>query len=181
MAFAHGVEPRCPFLSPAVVEHAATLPPDFHLAADGMEKRLLKQAFGSFVPPAIIARPKQPYRAPGSTCFVKHAGRFVDWVEDRLARRVLETIEPLDVDRVERFIDKMRHTPSERISAREEQAFLLLVSLLELDRQFVQGAGREFVGPPPPLRRAVICTHDDDPGVDTIPPSTSPGTAREWP
>ncbi len=172
MAFAHGVEPRCPFLSPALVAHAATLPVDTHLSADGVEKRLLKEAFGPSLPREIVARPKQPYRAPGTACFFdrKQQGtaRFVDWVEERLSPHALEEMAPIQTTHALRFIDKIRSTPPTQISAREDQAFLLLLSLSELDRQYVRGKGEDFVGPSPPLKVATIFPDDGDSSVDAV-------------
>lgn len=169
MAFAHGVEPRCPFLSLAVVDHAATLPIEYHLSGDGIEKRLLKQAFGSALPPEILARPKQPYRTPGTACFFDSRatgrGRFVEWVEERLAPRTLETIAPLQVSHAQQFIDKIRMTAPSQISAREDQAFLLLLSLSELNRQFVQKKQIEPVGLLP-LCVATVFSDDDSTGIE---------------
>src|SRR5690606_26343092 len=86
MAFAHGVEPRCPFLSTALVSYAAQLPERYLLSDDGDEKHLLKHAFADALPRAITAKPKQPYRAPDAASFRDPAdpSRFRDWVEELL-------------------------------------------------------------------------------------------------
>lgn len=69
MAMAHGVEGRFPYLDHRVVEFAAGLPPEMKL--NGLEeKRILRRAGQALLPPEVSARPKQPYRAPDSECFI---------------------------------------------------------------------------------------------------------------
>lgn len=68
MAMAHGVEGRFPFLDHRLVEWAAALPP--RLKMRGLcEKYVLKRAARGLVPEGIVARSKQPYRAPECTSF----------------------------------------------------------------------------------------------------------------
>lgn len=143
MAFAHGVEPRCPFLSPALVEYAASLPEHYLLSEAGDEKHLLKRAFGDALPPEIVRRPKQPYRAPDATSFRDPSDptRFVPWVEELLSESHLRTVEPVDLGAAQRFLDKLRRTPKDAVSPREDQAFVLLLSLASLDRRLVKGGG----------------------------------------
>jgi asparagine synthase (glutamine-hydrolysing) len=68
MAMAHSVEGRYPFLDYRVVEFAAKLPVNLKLKVLD-EKYLLKRACQGLVPASILARRKQPYRAPDSRCF----------------------------------------------------------------------------------------------------------------
>ena len=68
MAMAHSVEGRYPFLDHRVLEFAAKLPPALKLKVLN-EKYLLKRACKDLVPPSILKRRKQPYRAPDSQCF----------------------------------------------------------------------------------------------------------------
>ena len=63
MAMAHSVEGRYPFLDHRVVEFASKLSPTLKMKVLN-EKYLLKQAASGLVPPAILRRRKQPYRAP---------------------------------------------------------------------------------------------------------------------
>jgi len=68
MAMAHSVEGRYPFLDYRVVEFAAKLP--VHLKMKVLnEKYLLKLACQGLIPGSILARRKQPYRAPDGRCF----------------------------------------------------------------------------------------------------------------
>lgn len=76
MAMAHGIEGRFPFLDHRLVEFAAKLPPQLKLR--GLtEKPLLRDMAAKLLPPAIQARPKQPYRAPDSASFLGTAGKAV--------------------------------------------------------------------------------------------------------
>jgi len=160
MAFAHGVEPRCPFLSSEVVAHAARLPERFLLSPEDDEKHLLKHAFRAALPPAITGKPKQPYRAPDAASFRVPADseRFSPWVEDVLSERSLRDVAPLDIETALRFVAKLRHTPREAVSPREDQAFVLLLSLAVLDRQFVRRLGVPAPARRPPLVRAIDLT-----------------------
>jgi len=73
MAMAHAVEGRFPFLDYRVAEFAAALPT--RLKMRGLdEKHVLKRAAAGLVPPAVLARSKQPYRAPEAKCFVRPLG-----------------------------------------------------------------------------------------------------------
>jgi asparagine synthase (glutamine-hydrolysing) len=68
VSLAHAVEGRFPFLDHRLAEFAATIPP--RLKMNGLnEKYLLKLALGELVPPTIVKRTKQPYRAPDSASF----------------------------------------------------------------------------------------------------------------
>ena len=68
MLMAHGVEGRFPFLDHHVIALANSLPPRYKLRVLE-EKYVLKQAARGIVPDEIIARPKQPYRAPDASSF----------------------------------------------------------------------------------------------------------------
>ena len=153
MLFAHGVEPRCPFLSPRLVDYLATLPETYLLSPADEEKRLLKQMFRNDVPAAVLQRPKQPYLAPDASSFLQadDRGRFPDWVEDLLDERALRRIEPVSVEHAMGLVRKVRTTAPANISPREDQAFVLLLSLALLDRQFIRRVDAPPRREPPPL------------------------------
>jgi asparagine synthase (glutamine-hydrolysing) len=69
MLLANSVEGRFPFLDADVVAAANALP-DEHKLKVLDEKHVLKRAARGLVPAAILARKKQPYRAPDGLCFV---------------------------------------------------------------------------------------------------------------
>ena len=69
----HSVEGRFPFLDYRVVEYACSLPPQHRLNVL-RDKFILRQAANSLIPPELALRPKQPYRAPISRCFMGKSG-----------------------------------------------------------------------------------------------------------
>lgn len=156
MAFAHGVEPRNPFMAPTLVELASRLPERFLLSPDGDEKHLLKHAFRARIPAGIADKPKRPYRAPDAAAFRSPANpaRLLPWAEDLLSEENLRGVDALEPAAAIRFLDKLRRTPPEAVSPREDQAFVLLLSLAALDHQFVRG--RDVPSPtvrPPRVRQ----------------------------
>jgi asparagine synthase (glutamine-hydrolysing) len=72
MLMAHSVEGRFPFLDPDVVDLAHTLPDAAKLRVLD-EKHVLKRVAAGLVPREIIARKKQPYRAPDALSFMSPA------------------------------------------------------------------------------------------------------------
>ena len=69
MLMAHSVEGRFPFLDDDVVAIANSLPDAYKLRVLD-EKHVLKRVAEPIVPPEIVARKKQPFRAPNAFCFV---------------------------------------------------------------------------------------------------------------
>lgn len=157
MTFAHGVEARNPFLAPDVVEFAAALPEAHLLSAQGCEKHLLKHAFAALLPKRIVDKPKQPYRAPDAVSFFDGA-EPLPWVQAVLSPAALANVAPLDAPYAQRLLAKIQGAGGRRLSPREDQAFLLLLSLVMLDQMFVRGEGRARVSPLRPVRRTVAGT-----------------------
>ena len=71
MTMAHSVEGRYPFLDYRVVEFCLHLPARYKLCGL-QEKWLLKRAMAGLLPASILARRKQPYRAPIAPSFAGH-------------------------------------------------------------------------------------------------------------
>jgi asparagine synthase (glutamine-hydrolysing) len=65
----NSIEGRFPFLDADVMAFANELPARYKVRVLD-EKHLLKRAARGLIPDEIIARPKQPYRAPDALCFV---------------------------------------------------------------------------------------------------------------
>jgi len=78
---------RFPFLDPDVVDLAHSLPDAAKLRVLD-EKHVLKRVAAALVPPEIIARKKQPYRAPDALSFVSGpaagSGRAPEWIDRSL-------------------------------------------------------------------------------------------------
>jgi asparagine synthase (glutamine-hydrolysing) len=100
MLMANSVEGRFPFLDMDVVALANSLPPSYKLR--GLEeKHVLKRAAEGLVPPQILARKKQPYRAPDAQCFFGPAAP--SWVADAVSEHAVRdagVFEPRAVTRL---------------------------------------------------------------------------------
>ena len=79
MLMANSIEGRFPFLDENVIALANALPPEWKLRVLD-EKHVLKKAAAELAPPEILARKKQPYRAPDALAFVGQ-----EWAEEMLA------------------------------------------------------------------------------------------------
>lgn len=135
MAMAHGVEGRYPFLDHRVIEFAFRVPPRFRL--NGLtEKFVLKQAARSFIPPELIARPKQPYRAPISKCFVGNAAP--EYAEALLSEAAIRKGGYFNATRVWQLHQKCLRHQGQLLSERENMALVGILSTQLLDHHFVR-------------------------------------------
>jgi asparagine synthase (glutamine-hydrolysing) len=94
MLMAHSVEGRFPFLDKDVIALANSLPAAYKLRGLD-EKHVLKRAAADLLPPEILARRKQPYRAPDALSFVS-AG-YLDEALSDAALRDANVFEPQPV------------------------------------------------------------------------------------
>jgi len=78
MLMGNSVEGRFPFLDKDVIALADSLPAHYKLRVLD-EKHILKRASRDLVPADILARKKQPYRAPDALSFVDEAGEPPEW------------------------------------------------------------------------------------------------------
>lgn len=86
VSMAHGVEGRYPFLDPELWTLAASLPVRAKLA--GLrEKAILRRWAAPLLPGSVLARPKQPYRAPDAAAFVGPGAP--PWVDEVLSAPAL--------------------------------------------------------------------------------------------
>lgn len=137
MTSAASIEGRCPFLSPDVIRLANSLVIEQRLHPEYGEKYLLKQAFRDSLPQAISRRPKQPYRAPDSVCFL--GSLSPEWVSSLFSEENLRQSSVVEPTKCRALIDVLSRKPEKNLSAREDAAFLMVLSTLELERQFVNG------------------------------------------
>ncbi|MBC7997689.1 MAG: asparagine synthase (glutamine-hydrolyzing) [Leptolyngbya sp.] len=136
MALANGVENRCPFLDPNVLAWAFSLPEDYRLKNGSDEKSILKKAFADKLPQSVLTRSKQPYLAPDAEVFLGE--HRPDYVESILSLDELKKIDFLDAEFCQKFVSKVHKDDISSISPRDNQAFLLLLSVSLLDRYFVK-------------------------------------------
>lgn len=134
VAMGHSVEGRFPFLDYRVVQFSCRLPPRLRL--NGLaDKYLLRQAAKEVIPPAIAARPKQPYRAPIARCFL--GDKRPDYVEELLSPASLRRFGCFDPQKVGKLVDKGRKQDGRLLSERENMALVGIVSTQLLLTQFV--------------------------------------------
>lgn len=136
MLMAHSVEGRFPFLDPDVVDLCNALPPSYKLRVLE-EKYVLKRVAGGLVPDEILARPKQPYRAPDAACFV--GSDAPEWIDEILSDRSLRESDLFDPDAVRLLVAKCRaRARLGPLSNADNMAFVGVVSTQLLWHQLVK-------------------------------------------
>ena len=137
MLMAHGVEGRFPFLDANVAALACSLPDAYKLRVLD-EKHVVKRAARGLVPDEIVARTKQPYRAPDALAF---AGPDApDWVGEVLSERAVADAGVFDPASVKRLREKtLRKDASARISNTDNMALVGVLSTQLLHARFVRG------------------------------------------
>jgi len=82
MLMGNSIEGRFPFLDREVIALAGRLPDSYKLRGLD-EKHVLKRLGIDLLPPEILARPKQPYRAPDALAFVGEGAPA--WIEEMMS------------------------------------------------------------------------------------------------
>lgn len=133
MAMANSVEARYPFLDHRVVEFCMKLKPEYKLKGLN-EKYLLKTMMRDRVPAEIIARQKQPYRAPiGSSLMSNYSSHYIN---DMLSAKKIKAIGFFDYEKVKTLVEKMES--SHRISEIDNMALTTILSTQILYSCFVE-------------------------------------------
>ena len=132
VAMAHSVEGRFPFLDYRVVSFAASLDPRTKMKVLN-EKYLLKQAADGYVPPSVLRRKKQPYRAPEGDSFRSGAGR--DLLDAMLAPERLKQDGVFVPQAVEKLVAKLRS--GQPFSQRDNMAIVGVLSTQLVIHSFV--------------------------------------------
>jgi asparagine synthase (glutamine-hydrolysing) len=137
MLMSHSVEGRFPFLDKDVVTLADSLPAAYKLRVLD-EKHVVKRASADVVPREILARKKQPYRAPDALSFVaKGAPDYIDEVLSESSLRDANVFEP---QAVVQLLRKCRARGSEgQFSNTDNMALVGVLSTQLLHRQFIAG------------------------------------------
>jgi asparagine synthase (glutamine-hydrolysing) len=138
MLMAHSVEGRYPYLDHRVIEFGNALAPQLKVRVL-REKYLLKRCARGLVPPAIVDRPKQPYRAPDAVAFVG-AGRPA-WVGDVIGERALRHTGYFDARRVGRLVRKLETAAGrgDPVSHADSLAFMAVLSTQLWHNLFQEG------------------------------------------
>ena len=104
MLMANSVEGRFPFLDPAVMSLAHQLPAAYKLKVLS-EKHVLKRVARGLVPPSIVERKKQPYRAPNAAAFF--GAHTPEWVREVTNGRAVRDVGVFDESAVESLFAKL--------------------------------------------------------------------------
>jgi asparagine synthase (glutamine-hydrolysing) len=133
MAMANSVEGRFPYLDHRVIEFACRLRPSSKLF--GLrEKHILKQAVAPYVPAAIRARIKQPYRSPDSQSFFA-AGKPHAIVQEMLEPTRVRDAGYFDPVAVARLTEKCR--TGKAIGFGDNMAFIGILSTMTLHASLI--------------------------------------------
>lgn len=134
MAMAHSVEGRYPFLDHRVVEFAARLHPSLKMRVLN-EKCLLKQIARDKLPPAIVARSKQPYRAPDAKCF---SGSAPEYVRELMSPDKVKEYGIFHPESVSALMAKCR--AGRIVGVKDNMAVIGILSTQLLVREFIQAS-----------------------------------------
>jgi asparagine synthase (glutamine-hydrolysing) len=137
MLMGHSVEGRFPFLDKDLVSLADSLPAAYKLRVLD-EKHVVKCAAADVVPREILARKKQPYRAPDALSFV--AGNAPDYIDEVLSEPALRNTNVFEPQAVVQLLRKCRARGSEgQFSNTDNMALVGVLSTQLLHRQFIAG------------------------------------------
>lgn len=141
VAMAHSVEGRFPFLDHRVAEFAARIPPRLKMKAL-KEKHILKRAAGHLVPPAVVQRPKQPYRAPDAKSFFDDGTQAArqEYVDELLSPGRIREDGIFQPDAVEHLVQKVRS--GRAIGVRDNMALVGILSTQLVVEQFARNFTR---------------------------------------
>ena len=132
MLMAHSVEGRFPFLDREVIALANALPPSYKLRALD-EKHVLKRAAAALVPREIVARKKQPYRAPDALALIE-----ADYLDEALSEAALREANVFEPQPVVQLVRKCRtRAAAGQFSNADNMALVGVLSTQLLHRSLV--------------------------------------------
>lgn len=135
MLMAHAVEGRFPFLDKDVIELANSLPASYKLRVLD-EKHVIKRVADNLLPPEILARKKQPYRAPDALAFL--TAEAPEYVDEVLSETALRDANVFDPQPVMHLVRKCRARSRDgQFSNADNMAFVGVLSTQLLHRQLV--------------------------------------------
>ena len=136
MLMAHSVEGRFPFLDRRVVALAESLPPAYKLRVLD-EKHVLKRAAADMVPPSILGRPKQPYRAPDALSFAAPEAR--EWIAEVASSRAISEAGCFEPEPVARLLEKCAaRADAGQFSNADNMSVVGILSTQLLHHQFIR-------------------------------------------
>jgi asparagine synthase (glutamine-hydrolysing) len=136
MLMAHSVEGRFPFLDRHVAALADSLPASYKLRVLD-EKHVLKRAAADLVPAPILARPKQPYRAPDALSFGGTAAQ--EWIREVAGPSAVADAGVFEPRAVERLLAKCAARVADgQFSNADNMGVVGVLSTQLLHEQFVR-------------------------------------------
>ena len=138
MSMGHSVEGRFPFLDHRIAELQGRIPAKHKMRVLD-EKHVLKRAMRDLVPKPVLARPKQPYRAPDVESFFPSDGSPPPLpVESCLRREAVQRGGVFNPDAVERLVAKARK--GQVVGVKDNMALVGVISTQLLVEQFIEGS-----------------------------------------
>ncbi|MBN2392357.1 MAG: asparagine synthase (glutamine-hydrolyzing) [Anaerolineae bacterium] len=148
---ANSVEGRFPFLDHRVVEFAGRIPPRYKIR--GLrEKHILKESAAGFLPPKIIERYKQPYRAPIHRAFLAQP---LDYVTNLLSPEGIARSGVFAPEPIAHLLRK--YEARGEFSEFEDMALVGVLSTQLLHHEFVENFDRSL----PEIEPVRICRKGD--------------------
>jgi asparagine synthase (glutamine-hydrolysing) len=151
MLMAHSIEGRFPFLDSNVISLANSLPDSYKLRVLD-EKHVLKRAAAGAVPAEILARKKQPYRAPDAAALFD-----APYVDELLSESQVRETGVFEAQPVTQLLRKCRAHGAAQFSNADNMALVGILSTQLLHRQLV--AQRPYARTDLKLRTDVDRTH----------------------
>lgn len=135
MLMSHGVEGRFPFLDHRIAELQGRMPAKVKMRVLD-EKHVLKRATHDLIPPSVLKRPKQPYRAPDSQSFFATKNEFVkNYVFDLLSQKKIEDGGVFNPAAVARLLQKAQK--GQVVSVKDNMALVGILSTQLLIDKFI--------------------------------------------
>ena len=131
MLMAHSVEGRFPFLDRNVAALADSLPDAYKLRVLD-EKHVLKRAAAGLVPAEILARTKQPYRAPDAAALID-----ATYIDDMLCAPALRDAGVFEPQPVLQLLRKCRSRIDGQFSNADNMALVGILSTQLLHHQMI--------------------------------------------
>ncbi len=137
MLMGNSVEGRFPFLDKDVIALADSLPASYKLRVLD-EKHVLKRAAEGLVPKEILARKKQPYRAPDALAF--SGDDAPAYVGELLGEAAIKRANVFEPKAIEKLYAKLRHSTTGQFSNADNMAVVGVLSTQLLHAELVERA-----------------------------------------
>jgi len=133
MLMSNSVEGRFPFLDHRVIEFANQLHPKYKMQGLN-EKYILKKAMARYLPPSIVRRYKQPYRAPDIPSFFHDD--TPEYIDELLSANTVDKYGYFDSARVSRLVAKIKN--GRAIGYKDNMAFIGILSTQAWHHLFIE-------------------------------------------